>query len=222
MWLEAIHTTKDHENKCPTCGGGIHKRVFGEMHAGSFIHDGSRVEIRRIPNAGYIDPVVLDGITQYFNGSLYRIWPSDRYYSKGGSRLHRDAWKAAFGKIPDGCHIHHRDGDTSNNHIANLECIDAREHLRIERKSGSVHKQSRISDSAREKAAEWHRSDAGREWHRRMAERSKSWTKWKREAKPCPECGIEFQALIRKSGNSQIYCSSVCKTAAYRKRQSDK
>ncbi len=218
MWMEAVHKPKDDEARCPSCGGGVCQRVFGEMHAGSFVLDGQRVEIRAIPIDGFVNPVVLDEITQYFRGGLYRIWPSDRYYSKGGSRLHRDAWSAAFGPIPGGCHVHHRDGNIANNSIENLECIDAREHLRIDRGAGSVHKQSRITNETRAKAAEWHRSEAGREWHKRHAERSKSWTKWKREPKSCPECSAEFLALVRKSGNAQIYCSSACKVAAYRKR----
>jgi hypothetical protein len=189
------------------------------MHAGSFVLDGQRVEMRRVPSEGFANPIVLDGLTQYFRGSLYRIWPSDRYFSKGGSRLHRDVWKAAFGAIPDGCHIHHRDGDATNNRLENLECIDSKEHFRIERGPGSAHgPKTTLSPLAREKAAEWHASPEGREWHKRHAERSQSWTKWKREPKKCPECSVEFQALVRKSGNAQVYCSSACKVAAYRKR----
>lgn len=215
MWLETIHSPAHNEDKCPTCGGGIRKRVFGEMHAGSFILNGQWVEIRRVPNPDYADPIVLDELTQYFRGALYRIWPSDRYYSKGGSRLHRDAWKAAFGPIPAGCHIHHRDGNPENNLLANLECQDASEHLSNSRakRTGNT-----ISDAARAGAAAWHGSDAGRLWHKQHAERSKSWTKWKRESKRCPECNAEFLALVRKSGNAQIYCGSPCKVAAYRKR----
>lgn len=218
MWLETIHTPEDHEEKCLSCGGGVHKRVFGEMHAGSFVLDGERVEIRGVPASGFANPIVLDEITQYFCGALYRIWPSDKYFSKGGSRLHRDVWKAAFGEIPRRCHVHHRDGDKANNRIENLEAIDSAEHLRIERGADSVHKQSRISDATRLKAAEWHGSDAGREWHRRQAVRAQAWTKWQRETKKCLDCGTEFLALVRKSGNSQVYCCSACKVSAYRKR----
>lgn len=218
MWLEAIHSASHHEESCPTCGSGVRKRIFGEMHAGSFVLDGLRVEIRRVPDEGFVDPIVLDGLTQYFRGCLYRMWPSDRYYSKGGSRLHRDAWTAAFGPIPKGCHIHHRNGNVADNRIENLECIDAKEHARIERKAGSVHGESKLTPYAREKAAEWHRSPEGREWHKRHAERSQSWTKWKRETRCCLECSAEFMALIRKSGNQQVYCTSACKVAAYRKR----
>src|SRR6185312_15727351 len=120
----------------PTCGGGVHRRVYGEMYAGSFILDGQRVEIRKRPAEGYSDPVYLDPITQYFGGALYRIWPSQRYLAKGGSTLHRDAWRLAFGPVPPACHIHHRDGDTTNNSLANLECVPAAEHLGIPRKGG--------------------------------------------------------------------------------------
>lgn len=218
MWMEAVHRAANHEAGCPTCGGAVRERVFGEMHAGSFVFDGRRVEIRAVPAEGFRDPVVLDGLTQYFRGALYRIWPSDRYYSRGGSRLHRDVWKAAFGDIPAGCHIHHRDGDAANNRLANLECLDAKQHLALERKSGSAHGESRISDKARAAAAEWHKSAEGREWHRRQAERSQSWTKWAREPRKCLHCGVGFMGLVRKSGNSQVYCGSPCKVAAYRAR----
>jgi len=190
------------------------------MYAGSFVLDGERVEIRKRPAEGFADPVVLDALTQYFDGGLYRLWPSEQYLSKGGKRLHRDVWSAAFGPIPKGCHIHHRDGDKFNNALSNLECMDGSQHL-----SETWHETKRdvsehFTDGARRAAAEWHKSEAGRLWHSRHAKRSKGWTKWKREPKHCPKCGVEFEALVRKSGHSQIYCTRVCKAAAYRERRS--
>lgn len=219
MWLEAIHPSEDHEAPCPTCGGAVQRRVYGEMHAGSFVLNGERVEIRRKPDEGFIGPIVLDPLTQYFDGGLYRMWPSEKYLSRGGRRLHREVWKTAFGPIPKGCHIHHRDGDTFNNQLENLECMDASEHL-AESRAKRTEGDGWFSDSARERAADWHRSEEGRLWHRQHAQRAKSWTKWKREPKDCPQCGVRFDALVRKSGASQIYCSSVCKAAAYRGRVS--
>lgn len=212
MWLEAIHECGADGHKCPTCGGEVQRRAYGEMYAGAFVLDGQRVEIRRTPIAGFIDPIVLDPLTQYFDGGLYRVWPSSPYYTRGGKFIHRDVWRTAFGPIPTGCHIHHRDSDLRNNQLSNLECLPAAEHLKIDRRPTT------FTDGARAAAAEWHRSEEGRLWHRRHAERSKSWTKWKREDRPCPECGVIFSALIRKSGNAQIYCSSACKVAAYRER----
>jgi hypothetical protein len=190
------------------------------MHAGSFIRDGERVEIRAVPAAGYSDPIYLDPLTWYWDGGLYRMWPGDKYPSRGGKRLHRYVWAAAFGPIPAGCHIHHRDGDTRNNLLANLECMPAGQHL-----SEAWHAVKRdipagrhFSETAKRKAAEWHASEEGRLWHSRHATKSRGWTKWKREKRACPECGVEFDALVRKSGNAQIYCTTVCKVAAYRAR----
>ena len=220
MRLETVHCAPSDAEKCPTCGGHIHKRVFGEMHAGSFLLDGKRVDIRKQPNPEYRDPIYLDEITQYFNGGLYRLWPNDRYVSRGGKRLHRDVWAGAFGPIPKGCHIHHRDGNTINNRLENLECIPASQHLSEtwREKKGHLPPGAFFTHEAREKAADWHRSEEGRLWHKRHAQRSQSWTKWKREERPCAKCGNAFQALIRKSGNAGKYCSASCKVAAYRER----
>lgn len=213
MWLETVYQSQDHSEKCPTCGGGVQRRTHGEVYAGSSIQDGQRVEIRRTPDDKFADPIFLDPLTQYFDGGLYRLWPGDSYFARGGKRLHRDVWAAAFGPIPNGCHIHHIDGNPANNHLHNLECMDGSEHLSRPNKS------SRISDAARSAAARWHGSEAGRLWHSRHAKRSKSWTKWKRVEKNCLHCGVGFLGIERKSGNSQKYCSQTCKALAYRKRE---
>ena len=220
MRLEAVHCAEDHKEGCPTCGGVVQRRPYGEMYAGSFVLDGERVEIRREPNPEYRDPVYLDEITQYFNGALYRMWPGEKYLAKGGSRIHRDVWVSAFGPIPRGCHIHHKDGNPVNNRLDNLECVEASEHLSLtwRESRGSVPAEKHFSTVARAKAAEWHKSDEGRLWHKRQAERSQSWTKWKREERACECCGVLFMGVVRKSGNAGKYCSPVCKTAAYRAR----
>ena len=220
MWMETIHKPEDHSEKCISCGGGVQRRVFGEMYAGSFIQDGKRLEISRIPNEGFANPIYLDPLTQYFNGGLYRIYPSESYLSRGGKKLHRDVWFAAFGEIPKDCHIHHKDGNALNNAIENLECLQSTEHLQktmLDRHSNG--RGSKFTDEARRKAAEWHKSEEGRLWHKRHAERSKGWTKWKRVPKNCPICNKLFDALERKSGNTQIYCSTNCKAASYRARK---
>lgn len=220
MRLEAIQKSEGDSCSCPTCGGAVQRREYGEMYAGSFVSDGKRVGFSGKPGAEYRDPIYLDEITQYFDGGLYRMWPNERYLSKGGGRLHRDVWAAAFGPIPAGCHIHHKDGDVLNNQLWNLECIDSGEHLSKHWAEGKSHKRpsEHFTQKARDKAAEWHSSPEGRLWHSRNAKRSKGWTKWKREPKPCEHCGKEFMALVRKSGNAGKYCGSPCKAAAYRER----
>jgi HNH endonuclease len=164
MWLEAV-SQSHHAEKCPTCGGGVRRRAHGEMHAGSYVSGDKRVEIRKRPRAGFADPIYLDPLTTYFDGGLYSRWPSERYWSRGGTKLHRDVWQAAFGPIPRGCHIHHRDGNPDNNCIANLECVPASEHLSRTWRNGPKSKYQpgqHFSETARQRAAEWHRSDEGR------------------------------------------------------------
>jgi site-specific DNA-cytosine methylase len=42
--------------------------------------------------------------------------------------LHRVIWEQQNGAIPDGYHIHHKNGDKSDNRIENLECVTPSEH----------------------------------------------------------------------------------------------
>lgn len=218
MWLETLRASENHEEKCPTCGGGVHRRIYGEMYAGAQILDGERVEMRLRVADGFADPIVLDPLAQYFAGRIYRIWPAERYFAVGGSRLHRDVWRSAFGPIPAGCHIHHRDGNSANNALSNLECLPAREHLRADGIREMAQREVHFTAASRAKALEWHRSEVGRAWHSRMGKRQKSWTKWKRVEKPCEHCGKVVAMVERKSGNAQKYCSETCKALAYRKR----
>ncbi|WP_374725951.1 HNH endonuclease signature motif containing protein [Paraburkholderia phenoliruptrix] len=143
------------------------------------------------------------------------MWPNESYLSCGGRKLHRAVWKAAFGTIPANCHIHHRDDNPLNNQLWNLECLNSTEHLVLTRAKNP----KTIGALAREKAAEWHRSEEGRLWHKRHAERSQGWTKWKREPLPCAHCGTVFDCLVRKSGATQKFCSPRCKAAAWRARK---
>ena len=43
-------------------------------------------------------------------------------------RIHRACWEAYHGPIPDGCVVHHENGDVADNDIENLACMDAAEH----------------------------------------------------------------------------------------------
>lgn len=54
------------------------------------------------------------------------------YYWEGDEKVYiyrsRWRWQQEYGEIPDGHHIHHKDGDPSNDSIENLECIPAGAH----------------------------------------------------------------------------------------------
>ena len=56
----------------------------------------------------------FDGVTYYLCGE---------YFQRKGRRLHRAVWEHHNGKIPNGYHVHHKDGDRNNNDISNLELL---------------------------------------------------------------------------------------------------
>ncbi len=221
MRVEEIPFASDYTETCFTCGSRLRRRYEGQLHGGTFILNSQRMDACGCAPDWFRDPIILDGITQYFNGKLYRVWPSQNYYTRGSGYLHIDVWEAVFGKRPKGVHIHHRDGNITNNELNNLECMPDREHLRLtyRQQLAKGKKPSSFGDSARQKAAEWHKSPAGLLWHKRNAERSKSWLKWKREPRQCPQCGKEFLALVRRNGNAHKFCSTLCKTRSYYQRR---
>ena len=104
-----------------------------------------------------------------FNGITFRRYPnsnsaSDRNYYRADGRLHnhgiiylhREIWKFHNGEIPEGYHVHHKDENPLNNDISNLELLVGHEHI-------SQHVRKNHMEVIRPKAAEWHRSEEGRE-----------------------------------------------------------
>src|SRR5258706_3308241 len=112
-----------------------------------------------------------------FEGHKYRL--SGNYYrrncwsQKGPSNLHRAVWESANGSIPAGYEIHHRDGDTFNNVLENLECKLVSEHQRqhtLERIAAGL--LAPPTEYALRKAAEWHASKEGAQWHSEHSKRA--------------------------------------------------
>ncbi len=133
-------------------------------------------------------------------------------------RLHRYVWEKYNGDIPEGFHIHHKNHDKANNHIDNLALVSHSshaEHHMLERETNESYiawRSENFEKNVRPKAAEWHRSKEGREWHSRMARDQaelRTLDKFK-----CDNCNKHFKAW---SVGDNKFCSNKCKSAKRRK-----
>lgn len=70
-----------------------------------------------------------------FNNKKYYLKPKSNYYCiyRPGqtASLHRDVWEFHNGKIPNGFHVHHIDGNSHNNDISNLEILSTNDHSKV-------------------------------------------------------------------------------------------
>lgn len=74
---------------------------------------------------------------QRFRGRVYVMRPN-RYYTRANVAprisMHRAVWEYHNGPVPDGCNIHHIDGDPANNNITNLVAMPILAHSALHRK----------------------------------------------------------------------------------------
>lgn len=73
------------------------------------------------------------------------------YYKRAKTSLHREVYKHFYGEIPIKHVIHHKDGDTFNNSIANLECVSDEDHRRHHSNSPERIEKSRAVGKAQAK-----------------------------------------------------------------------
>lgn len=155
---------------------------------------------------------------QYFNGLKYTRDDKTGYYlnSTTRKRIHRAVWEFYKGEIPKGYDVHHKDGDKGNNEIENLEIVLKSAHATLHGKKRAETCYDKmvknLNENARPKAAEWHRSDAGRRWHSIHGAE----VALKQTPKPCKclNCGKEY---LSKAPKISDFCSNACKSAYRRK-----
>lgn len=153
-----------------------------------------------------------------FHGERFKRYPNSprlelrRYFtSQGGRRLHRAIWEANYGQIPEGFHVHHKDGDTLNNAPANLECLPPAEHHREHEERVTPERRVRRAEHAariRPLTKAWHSSPEGLEWHRKHA--AVMWDGFEPTTRKCELCGAEYQDHS-KCGVAR-FCSNNCKS----------
>ena len=158
-------------------------------------------------------------------GKVFRRYPnstrrSDAVYFKRTVKtgetewLHRRIYEDSFGCIPDGFHVHHIDGNPSNNNPENLECVSPSEHAdRHPHDEEWLSAQNAHLNKIRHLTKEWHSSDLGREWHAKAGKAS--WKNFEPRQIKCACCGIDFMSKTRRE--NEIFCSNKCKSLHRRK-----
>src|ERR1700752_314884 len=120
-----------------------------------------------------------------YRGEKFWLQTSGRYFQSGRKDaserlLHRRIWIDNFGEIPSGYEVHHKDYNWRESSPENLELLEGSYHsrmhmLRRNATAGGLRATHNALASARPKAAEWHKSTAGRKWHSENAQ--KLWDK---------------------------------------------
>lgn len=156
-------------------------------------------------------------LIQLFNEKEYKLYSKEKYFSRGRKRLHVSVWEHYNGKVQKGFHVHHKDGNTWNNAIDNLELIEAGKHLSEHGKKRFEADKVWFDDfhsKGIEKAKEWHKSADGIEWHKEHGK--KCWIGREYKKLICQQCGKEYQT--RHAGISK-FCHNNCKAQALRNRR---
>lgn len=147
---------------------------------------------------------------QMFDGKIYYQYEG-RYFTRHNKKMHRDVWEFYNGQIPKGHHIHHIDGDVTNNDISNLQLMEASEHLRMEgikRHKENPEWSKQFHAKGIEMAKDWHKSAEGREWHKQNG--IKAFQKRQPISMVCQVCNKPYET--KKYANSK-FCSNNCKSA---------
>ncbi len=124
-------------------------------------------------------------------------------------RAHVWVWKCLKFPIPKGCHIHHIDGDKSNNAIENLQIMDRTSHLRLHMMDeGRKQRAREMAEKYRPLTKQWHASKEGIAWHVYHAEKSK-FGKWEPKTYKCEVCCKEYESTKRSGAR---FCTNACKS----------
>lgn len=150
-----------------------------------------------------------------YKGEKFWLQTTGRYYQSGRKEvserlLHRRIWVEAFGEIPAGMQVHHKNEDWTDNDLGNLELVPESEHKSAHMTKSMADPDFRANamrglEVAREKAAEWHASDDGIEWHK--AHGKKTWEGRAPTKASCVVCGSEFETFFPSRAK---FCSRSC------------
>lgn len=152
---------------------------------------------------------VISNTIQKFDGVSYYL--CGQYFQRKGKRLHRTVWEYHNGPIPEGCDIHHVDGDRSNNDISNLQLLKESEHHSKHMNEPERKEKSREDIKiAAEYSKAWHKTDKGFKFHSEHAK--EYWEKAPMKMYTCTYCGKEFQTRHVYGKEQNTFCCAKHKS----------
>lgn len=155
-----------------------------------------------------------------FNDFCFRRDKKTNYYLSSSNignkrkRLHVYVWEYYNGNIPIGYHVHHKDENKFNNEISNLEILTGSQHSKLHGSELTEEKKiimrKNLIENAIPKSKEWHKTEAGRIFHKKHYENVLK--NRKKEKLICSHCGNNFEAFTNPTRNNN-FCSNACKSA---------
>jgi hypothetical protein len=123
-------------------------------------------------------------------------------------RAHRWVWLSTYGNIPPGYHIHHKNGNKSDNNIKNLEVIESSRHASHHYTDEKKKWASKWVEQIRPMTKAWHSSEEGKEWHSFHAIKC-NFGKGNPIKYICQCCSKEYESVKRSRA---LFCSNACKS----------
>lgn len=128
--------------------------------------------------------------------------------------LHRYVWIKYNGDIPDGMSVHHIDGDKENNSIDNYILMSKSKHTKHHideiMENQLDERRERFIEHALPAAAEWHKSEEGRKWHKGHWHNSLKPVIEEKVEKTCVVCDSKYETPKFMTEKS-MFCSKKCK-----------
>lgn len=166
---------------------------------------------------------------QIIDGIIFRRYPNSNrselknYFISSATeltgyktkRLHRYIWEKYYGEIPKGFHIHHKDYNTTNNDISNLQLVSPKEH-NIEHYYKMLPKWKEQGKKIIELASRWSKTPEGKKFRKEQGIKNAVYFPRYEITRNCDQCGKEY---IAKTTFGK-FCHNNCKAKALRKRRS--